>query len=106
MFDNGFPFVCDDTVNRVISIIPPKTYSNVNFVTSDTGDVIYFVEGTQISFPYRFYSIDIEDFVLLELSYTERMILHCIYTRSCDGYVREKHIKALLKEDFPGWAIP
>ena len=34
------------------------------------------------------------------------MILHCIFTRSCDGFVRERHIKALLSEDFTEWAIP
>lgn len=34
------------------------------------------------------------------------VVYHCIFSRSCDGYVREKHIKALLSCDLPAWAIP
>ncbi|MCL2816900.1 MAG: hypothetical protein FWD39_00745 [Clostridiales bacterium] len=40
------------------------------------------------------------------MSATEKTILHCIYSRSCDGYIREKHVRALLSEEFPAWAIP
>ena len=105
MFANGFPQINDEIVNRVVAIIPLKTYNNVN-VRAAGNDIGYFLDPTPMSFPYRLYALDIEDAVLLGLDYTERTILHCVYTRSCDGYVREKHIKALLAEDFPGWAIP
>ncbi|MFC0562328.1 hypothetical protein [Halalkalibacter alkalisediminis] len=34
------------------------------------------------------------------------MIMHCIYSRSCDGFVRQKHLKSLLLMDYEDWAIP
>ena len=34
------------------------------------------------------------------------MILHCIYSRSCDGFVRQKHLNSLLLMDYEDWAIP
>lgn len=36
----------------------------------------------------------------------QKEILYCIYTRSCNGYIREKYLKELLKLDFDYWAIP
>ena len=59
----------------------------------------------RISIPYRIY---VSDKVLFQNRLTERQILiyHCIFSRSCDGYVRQKHIEALLDQDTPEWAIP
>jgi len=105
IFSNGFPHIDDEIVSRAIATIPLETYRNVNGRVSDN-NISYLLEQTQVSFPYRLYSLDVEDSVLEKLEHIEKTILHCIYTRSCDGYVREKHIKALLIEDFPEWAIP
>ncbi|MCL2579764.1 MAG: hypothetical protein FWE32_06990 [Oscillospiraceae bacterium] len=105
MLCSGFPFIEDEIINHVTSYIPSKTYNNIGIrVSNDYID--YFLEQTQLSFPYRIYILDVEDIMLSKLNFKERMILHCIYTRSCDGYVREKHIKALLSDDFPEWTIP
>ena len=59
----------------------------------------------RISIPYRIY---VSDKVLFQNRLTERQILiyHCIFSRSYDGYVRQKHIEALLDQDTPEWAIP
>jgi len=105
MFDNSFPYIDDEIVNRVIAILPSKTYGNIGIHVTDNY-IDYFLGQTQISFPYRLYTIDVKDVVFSKLDFTEKMILHCIYTRSCYGHVREKHIKALLSENFPEWAIP
>jgi hypothetical protein len=47
-----------------------------------------------------------ENKAINKLNDTEKLILHCIYSRSCDGYARQKHIKALLSADFLNWTIP
>ena len=36
---------------------------------------------------------------------TALSIYDCIFSRSYDGYVRQKHIEALLDSDTPEWAI-
>ena len=57
-----------------------------------------------IKFPYRMYLLEIENDKISKMSNVEKMVLQCIYSRSCDGYVREKHIKALMSTEFPEWA--
>jgi len=106
MFERGFPFVCDEVIRSALSHIPQKNYNNITQRTIGGMDIVFFIGETQISFPYRLYSLEIENSVLSKLDYTERLILHCIYTRSFNGYVRERHIKSLLAEDFPDWCIP
>ena len=88
-----------------INLIPRKTYNDVRFFASDN-EFVYALSDNTISFPYRIYFKEIEDEIIKNLNDTEKMILHCIYSRSCNGYVREKHIRALLSMDFPEWAIP
>ena len=59
----------------------------------------------KIKIPYRIY---VDDRLILNNQMTERqkLIYHCIFSRSYNGYVRQKHIEALLESDLPDWAIP
>lgn len=59
----------------------------------------------KIQMPYRVYVADRLIF-LSHLTEQQKIIYHCIFSRSYDGYVREKHIKALLNSKMPHWAIP
>ena len=61
--------------------------------------------GENISIPYRIY---ISDKLLFPSGLTERQMLiyHCIFSRSYDGYIRQKHIEALLDASTPEWAMP
>ena len=102
---DGFPFVSSDIVNHVISVIPLKTYNDVRHPMSG-GEIKYLIKKAKVSFPDRLYALEVDNDVFATLDNTEKIILHCIYSRSCDGYVREKHIKALFMCDFPDWAIP
>ena len=60
--------------------------------------------GENISIPYRIY---ISDKLFFPNKLTERQILiyHCIFSRSYDGYIRQKHIEALLDANTPEWAM-
>lgn len=63
-------------------------------------------DGQKIAFPYRIYWPEPEDTVISALPPVQQTICHAIFTRSHDGFVREKHLRALLAEDFPDWVIP
>lgn len=105
MFKDGFPNSLSNDVSKVVSFVPLKTYSNVNFgTTKQTFE--YIRESNVIRFPSRIYYTNVPDEVFNELSIDQKIILHCIYSRSCDGFVRQKHLKSLLLTDYPDWAIP
>ena len=102
---NGFPKNIKSDVETILKIIPKETYNNVNIRTYDD-NICYNLNGENIVFPYRLYLIDISDDILNNLSEQEKNIVHCLYTRSCDGYVREKHLKSLLNSNYDEWVIP
>lgn len=60
--------------------------------------------GGTIRFPYRIYLPD----RLNETALPPRqaVMLHCLFSRSCDGYVRQRHVQALLDGETPEWALP
>ena len=60
--------------------------------------------GDRIKIPCRIYMDDRADSVLCELNEVQKIIYHCMFSRSCDGYTREKHIRMLLSKDLPEWA--
>ena len=105
MFQYGFPASLVDDVEKVIKIMPTKTYHNVDIFM--TGVIIkYFVNGTEIQLPYRIYCFEPPNYLVARLSKQQKMILHCIYSRNCNGFVREKHINALLSVNYEDWCIP
>ena len=105
MFQDGFPNNLRDDVSKVVRLIPIKTYSNVSIGTSEQ-TIQYSQDSVEIKFPYRMYYIDNSDEVINKLELQQKMILHCIYSRSCDGFVRQKHLQSLLSMDYADWAIP
>ena len=98
MFQDGFPNNLMDDVTRVVELIPSCSTSEDN--------IQYYQDGVEIKFPYRIYHINVNDKVINKLSVQEKMILHCIYSRSCDGLVRQKHLQSLLHMNYANWAIP
>lgn len=61
--------------------------------------------GERISVPYRVYVCDRLS-VRHRLTARQTLISHCIFSRSHDGYIRQKHVEALLDSDPPEWALP
>ena len=94
MFHNAFPNDLRENLNKVIEVMPSYTFNNVSLVTSD--DIIAYTLGNYtIEIPYRMYLLDIADTEYEKLSQTQKQILCCIYTRSCDGFIREKYLHKL-----------
>ena len=105
MFIDGFPSCLIETVQKLTGQIPLKTYNNVNVYETEE-KITYSLSGQSIHFPYRIYIQEMENEVFLKMSDKQKMIIGCIYSRSCDGFVREKHIRNLLSMDYPEWVIP
>jgi hypothetical protein len=105
MFQDGFPRYLLGDVSKVVSLIPHNTYNNIrNAITEETID--YMVDNSLVKIPYRMYYLDVQDDIINSLTEQQKMILYCIYSRCCEGYVRQKNLKSLLMMDYPDWAIP
>ena len=105
LFQDGFPNCLRDDLQKVAELIPFKTCDNVNIGTTEQS-VEYSQNGVVIKFPYRMYYVDVSSVISDKLNSQQKMILHCIYSRSCDGFVRQKHVQSLLLSDYDDWAIP
>lgn len=105
MFQTGFPQYLAEDVSRVVELIITETNSDIKISVTEYGDK-YNLDGYEICIPSRFYHSEVPDELIGDLSLQHKMILHCIYTRSCDGFVRQKHIQSLLLMDYEDWAIP
>ena len=105
MFYNAFPSDLRENLNKVIEVMPNDTFNNVPFAASD--DMIaYTLENHVVAIPYRMYLVDIADTEYDTLSRIQKQILCCIYTRSCNGHIREKYLRKLLDMQFEQWGIP
>lgn len=105
LFQQGFPIELCEDVAKVEKIITAGKYNNVSGGVSEK-KIEYVLNGNVIEFPYRVYFLDSSNETLNTLTCRQQMVLHCIYSRSCDGFVREKHLRALLLMEYEVWAIP
>ena len=99
----GFPQILQDDVLVALNVIPKKAY--INWDMSEEV-LTYTLFDDIIKFPYRVYFYEPTTMEMYSLTEQQQTILHCIYSRSHVGYIREKHIASLLSIDFPEWAIP
>ncbi|WP_312095486.1 hypothetical protein [Aminipila sp.] len=106
MFENGFPIELKKDFETVLQLISRGTYNNINLDATEQSCTYILLNGETISFPYRIYCIDQYNTLPASLTFEQKMIYHAIFTRSSDGFVREKHIESILKEEFPEWIIP
>ncbi|MBQ5674175.1 MAG: hypothetical protein IIV45_03685 [Lachnospiraceae bacterium] len=98
MFHNAFPRELREELNTVLQVIPNKTFNNVHCVISD--DMIsYILHDYEIEIPYRMYVLDIADEEYENLNEIQKQMVCCIYTRNCNGYIREKYLQKLFKND-------
>jgi len=104
-FTMGFPLGMEQTVNELIEYLPNLTKYDV-WNAENSKRNTYLLGGQIISFPDRIYFDEIEEDVFSNMSDIEKMIINCIYSRSCNGFVREKHIRNLLLIEYPEWSIP
>ena len=58
-----------------------------------------------LSIPGRIYNPEVPADVLAELTPVQRTMLHCLYTRHHDGYVRQRHLANIITSPEP-WVPP
>lgn len=108
MLEQGFPQGLQNKVYNVLGKMCKQTYNNISHGFSDacTNEEYLLLDGSTVTIPARVYFIDDEK-VYDELEDTEeKLIYSCIFSRSCDGYVRQKHLRNILCYDFPLWCMP
>jgi transposase len=63
------------------------------------------VEGQQVSIPGRLYNDEPLTEAVASLSSRQRQLLHCLYSRHCDGMVRQRHLAEVVDSAEP-WVVP
>lgn len=106
---SAFPTFLHDDVDIVISTIEKTLFSDKEALTynsfqADNKSLFIINDNEHVQVPYRLLIDEVPE--IQSLSLVQKMILHCIYSRSTNGYIRERHIKAILQEDLPNWTIP
>lgn len=105
MLTDAFPKRLKVDVEFVISHISTESVCGGKTVSPEYISYIL-TDGEKICFPYRIYLTDKSIDTFVNFTDTQKIIYHCIFSRSCDGYVREKHIAALLKVETLNWVVP
>lgn len=104
MFD-FFPSELEQEVSIVLKCIPKTTFGNSTIgITEETTE--YKLNEETIIIPYRIHFTEPLESEIYKLTDLQKQILYCIYTRSCNGFLREKYLHKLLKTNFKEWCIP
>lgn len=69
------------------------------------GTFSYTIDGIELTAPYRIYNPVPDPEWVRQLDQTERLVLHCLYTRHYNGRVRQRHLRELLDSD-ETWVMP
>lgn len=105
MLMDAFPKKIEKDVTVVLDSISIENDIR-NALIKNSPNILWTLEnGEKICFPYRIY---FEDSISSDeiFSPIQKVIYHCIFSRSYNGYVRYEHIKELLETEAPDWAIP
>ncbi|MEU6055835.1 hypothetical protein ABZ829_36070 [Streptomyces xanthochromogenes] len=63
------------------------------------------VEGQQVLIPGRLYNDEPPTDAVASLSSRQQQLLHCLYSRHCDGVVRQRHLEKVVGSTDP-WVVP
>ena len=102
-----FPSVAQTEVQAVLGLLPLEVSrqlvnSNSESLLSKECCLLTW-NGMQLVLPYRVYFREPAADELHRLTSRQRQVLHCLYLRYYDGYVRQRHVEALfaLSEGLP-----
>lgn len=102
----GFPQGLQKKFYNVQGKISKQTYNNVSCGIGDEYETYLLLDSSTVTIPARIYFIDDEKAYDELEDKEEKLIYDCIFTRSCDGYVRQRHLRNILADDFPEWCMP
>ncbi|MFH9728143.1 hypothetical protein ACH4M4_35025 [Streptomyces sp. NPDC017254] len=96
--ESAFPFRLGDDVRRVLAVVPDTGLSSTAPFQVD-------VRGETVTIPSRIHHDEPDADVLRSLTGTQRAILHCLYSRHCDGRVRLRHLEQIVGLG-EAWVVP
>ena len=103
---NGFPVGIKDQAKCVMQMIVQQHSSIEDAPVSEDAFNVSLGSET-VSFPSRIYYDPLPEHQLNFLNNEQRTIVRCLYTRSHDGYVRQKSVEVLLDSGVKEqWVIP
>ncbi|MFF3976308.1 hypothetical protein [Streptomyces sp. NPDC001828] len=97
----AFPSCLADDVRDVLAVVPDAGLSPVSPVSPFEVEV----QGETVAIPSRIYNDEPEADRQQPLTSTQRVILHCLYTRHHDGRVRQRHLEQIVACGEP-WVVP
>jgi hypothetical protein len=89
-----FPPVAETDLRAVLATLPADTAHQLA-AEGPAGRLITW-RGVVLALPYRVYFPELSGEQVRGLTSTQRQVVHCLYVRHHDGYVRQRHLEALL----------
>jgi hypothetical protein len=99
--EEGFPSQLAADAETVVRILPPPT----PFGAASLDVLEVTVDGEIVRIPFRIYLDKVPDRAARRLGDVEMAIVHCLYTRHNDGFVRERHLRQILPLPH-AWVVP
>ncbi|MEU6536623.1 hypothetical protein [Streptomyces sp. NPDC047000] len=94
----AFPAHLAGDAEAVLAVMPGS-----RFQPHGSSSVV--VEGRQVSIPERLYNDEPPTDAVAKLSPRQQQLLHCLYSRHCDGVVRQRHLENVVGSTDP-WVVP
>jgi hypothetical protein len=94
----AFPAELADDVRSVSAVLPVAGLAPVDPFTVD-------VRGETLTIPARIYHPEPDPAAEHALTPAQRLILHCLYTRHHDGWVRQRRLEQVVASD-AAWVVP
>ncbi|MEE1672029.1 hypothetical protein RCR19_42205 (plasmid) [Streptomyces sp. WAC07094] len=95
---SAFPSRLASDVRSVLAVVPDGRLSSADPLNVE-------VWGETVTIPYRIYHDEPNADVVRSLPGIQQVILHCLYSRHCDGRVRQRHLEQIVWLD-EAWVVP
>jgi hypothetical protein len=89
-----FPAVAESDLQAVLATLPADTVTQLK-VAGHYARLITW-RGSALALPYRVYFPEVAPGQVASLTSGQRQVLHCLYLRHHNGYVRQCHLEALF----------
>ncbi|MFJ2633311.1 hypothetical protein ACIO6U_15395 [Streptomyces sp. NPDC087422] len=100
----AFPTRLADDVRTVLAVMPEARHAPMMPFEVEV-EVEVEVQGETVAIPSRIYNDEPGVGSDGQLSGTQQVILHCLYSRHHDGLVRQRHLERIVASDEP-WVVP
>lgn len=100
---DAFPSALAGDVDAVIPKLPRRDWNGEDVLDRDIGPLS--IGGEALRIPGRVYFPESDSIWGSGLTPEQELIADCMYSRHCDGYVREKFLRKILFAE-PDWVAP